>query len=144
MSRQWAGWSLLALAAIACLGPACNRTAPSATTEPQAQLPKKPMRIASMTLASDELLAPLVSPDRLACVTYLADDPQISNVSLFYPSQVPRLREADIERIVTLAPDLVCVAPYNSPGFLDLIERSGIPIYRNQAYHTMDQIESGI
>ena len=38
----------------------------------------------------------------------------------------------------------MCVAPYNSPGFLNLIERSGIPIYRNEAYHTIDQIEAGI
>jgi iron complex transport system substrate-binding protein len=143
MSWRWAGCGLLALV-VACVGPACNQSTPPATAEAQTQLPKKPMRIASMTLASDELLAPLVSPDRLVCVTYLADDPQISNVSHFYPTQVPRLREADVERIVTLAPDLVCVAPYNSPGFLDLIQRSGIPIYRNQAYHSIDQIEAGI
>jgi iron complex transport system substrate-binding protein len=144
MSRLRAGWCLLALAAISCAGLVWYRTASPGTTAARTTRPVLPVRIASITLASDELLAPLVSPDRLVCVTYLADDPEISNVAGFYPSQLPRLRDADLERIIALAPDLVCVAPYNSADFLKLVERSGIPIYRNEAYHTMDQIEVGI
>jgi iron complex transport system substrate-binding protein len=104
----------------------------------------KPVRIASLTLGTDEILSELVPPERIACVTYLADDWEISNVAGFYPSQVPRLRDSDPERIIALNPDLVFVAPYNSADFLKVIERSGLPLYRNDAVSSIDQIETGI
>lgn len=104
----------------------------------------KPVRIASLTLGTDEILSELVPPERIACVTYLADDREISNVPGFYPAQVPRLRDADPERIIALNPDLVLVAPYNSADFLKVIERSGLPVYRNDAFFSIDQIETGI
>jgi iron complex transport system substrate-binding protein len=103
-----------------------------------------PARIASLTLGTDEILAALVPPERIACVTYLADDPEISNVVGFYPRGIPRLKDADSERIIGLNPDLVCVAPYNSADFLQLIERSGLHAYRNNACHSIDEIEAGI
>jgi iron complex transport system substrate-binding protein len=40
--------------------------------------PAAPVRIASLTLATDEMLAELVPTERIVCVTYLADDPEIS------------------------------------------------------------------
>jgi iron complex transport system substrate-binding protein len=43
-----------------------------------------------------------------------------------------------------LNPDLVCVAPFNSADFLKLMERSGLPVYRNEASHRIDEIEQGI
>ncbi|HVC97355.1 MAG TPA: hypothetical protein VND64_26980 [Pirellulales bacterium] len=95
-------------------------------------------------MGTDEILSELVPPERIACVTYLADDPQISNVPGFYPPGVPRLRGVDSERIIALNPDLVCVAPYNSADFLKVIERSGFSIFRNDACHSMDEIEGGI
>ena len=103
-----------------------------------------PKRIASMTLGTDEILAELVSPDRIACVTYLADDPEISNVPGRYPDRIPRLRDSDSERIIDLNADLVCVALYNSADFLKVMERSGLAIYRNEANGSIDAIETGI
>lgn len=103
-----------------------------------------PTRVASLTLGTDELLSELIPPERVVCVTYLADDREISNVPNWYPRQVARLRDTDLERIIGLNPDLVCVAPYNSADFLKVLERSGLPVYRNDAFHSMDQIEGGI
>jgi iron complex transport system substrate-binding protein len=103
-----------------------------------------PRRIASVTLGTDEILAELVPAERVVCVTYLVDDPEISNVPGRYPERIPRLREANSERIIDLNADLVCVAPYNSADFLKVLERSGLAIYRNDAYHSIDAIEIGI
>jgi iron complex transport system substrate-binding protein len=103
-----------------------------------------PQRIVSLTLATDELLAELVPPERIAGVTYLVDDAEISNVAGRYPAAVPRLRDTAPERVLALGGDLVCVAPYNSADFLHLLEHSGVPTYRNSATHSLDEIEAGI
>jgi iron complex transport system substrate-binding protein len=97
-----------------------------------------------LTLATDEILSDLVPPERMASVTFLVDDPSISNVAGRYPDRIPRLRDADVERIITLAPDLVCVAPYNTADALRLLERSGLAVYRNEAVTGVDRIEGGI
>jgi iron complex transport system substrate-binding protein len=127
-----AGW-LIAVSGWGCAPPAAPQVAPMA-----------PQRIASLTLATDEILAELVPCERLVCVTYLADDPEISNVAGFYPRYLPRLRDRDVEQLLGLAPDLICVASYNSADFLNVLERAGLPIYRNESYHSLDQIEQGI
>jgi iron complex transport system substrate-binding protein len=118
--------------------------APSSSIEAPGSGATTPVRIASLTLGTDEILSELVPPERIVCVTYLADDPEISNVPGFYPKHIPRLRDTDPERIIGLNPDLVCVAPYNSADFLKVMERSAFAIYRNEACHSMDEIETGI
>jgi iron complex transport system substrate-binding protein len=108
--------------------------------------PVAPVRIASLTLATDEMLADLVPvpSERIVCVTYLADDPAISNVPGRYPEHTPRLRDTDLERVLSLAPDLACVASYSTADSLKLLERSGLPIYRNEALHGMAEIEAAV
>ena len=106
--------------------------------------PTAPVRIASLTLATDEMLAELVPTERIVCVTYLADDPEISNVPGRYPERTPRLRDTNPERIMALAPDLVCVAPCNTADSLKLLERSGLSIYCNDGFHTIAEIEAGV
>src|SRR5579872_91380 len=69
-----------------------------------------PRRIVSLTLATDEMLLDLVPVERVIGVTFLVDDPEISNVAGRYPPDVPRLRQGDAERIVGMQPDLVCLA----------------------------------
>lgn len=88
-----------------------------------------PRRIVSLTLATDELLHELVGPERVVGITWLADDPRISNVADRYPDDVQRLR-ADLEAVLALRPDLVCTAPYNDAGFLRLMRDSGLDIHR--------------
>ncbi len=97
-----------------------------------------------MTLATDEMLAGLVPAERIVCITALADDHGISNVAGHYPRQIPRIHEVRAERIIALAPDLVCVAPYNSADTLELLKRSGLSIYSNESVRTIDEIESGL
>lgn len=127
----WA--SLLTLAALGC-----------GSSTPNASPNSAPRKIASLTLATDELLSELVPVERIVCVTHLVDDGEISNVAGRYPASMPRLRDQDTERLLGLAPDLVCVAPYNSADFLKVLERTGLTTYRNNAFHGLDEIEAGI
>jgi iron complex transport system substrate-binding protein len=142
MSRRWLGCLSMAviLAAVVvwrCLPPSSPMESPGPERTP-------PVRIASLTLGTDEILSELVPAERIVCVTNLADDPEISNVPGFYPKQIPRLADTNPERIIALNPDLVCVASYNSADFLKVMERSAFAIYRNDACHSMDEIEASI
>lgn len=116
----------------------CGRSTPTPA------LVQAPQRIVSLTLATDELLADLVPLERVSGVTYLVDDAEISNVAGRYPGSVPRLRDTAPERVLALGGDLICVAPYNSADFLQLLERSGVPTYRNCTTHSLDEIKAGI
>lgn len=141
-ARSWIGGLCVTLVLV---GVAVWRWSASPASDGIVTMPTgKPLRIASLTLGSDEILSELVSPERLVCVTNLADDAEISNVPGVYPRRIPRMRDTDPERVIGLNPDLVCVAPYNSADFLTVMERSGLSIHRNEAVCSIDQIEGGI
>lgn len=131
---------LLVLATLISIsaGWGCDRPAPA---KPRAV---KPARIVSLTLGTDEMLSELVPIERVVAVTVFADDVGISNVAEHYPKEIVRVNDANPERLIALAPDLVCVAPYNSADSLKLLERSGLSIYRNDFVHDMAEIEAGL
>lgn len=144
MNRRTASGAAFTLAMVLAAAVVWRAAGSSRLGRPATVNSGAPARIASITLATDELLSELVPVDRVVSVTAFVDDPEISNVVGFYPPATPRFREADLERIVSLAPDLLCVAPYNSLDFLKQAERSGISIYRNEEIYSIDEIEAGI
>jgi iron complex transport system substrate-binding protein len=143
-ARPSVGWFLRFLALTAVLGLCAPGAGCGARTAPAPGESSSPRRILSHTLATDEILLELVPTDRIVGVTSLVDDPEISNVAGRYPPDIPRLKEANAERIFGLTPDLVCVAPYNSIDFINLLERSGLAVYRNDAVNSIDEIQTGI
>ena len=106
--------------------------------------PTAPVRIASLTLATDEMLAELVPTERIVCVTYLADDPEISNVPGRYPERTPRLATRTRSGSWPSPPTWSVCAPYNTADSLKLLERSGLSIYCNDGFHTIAEIEAGV
>src|SRR5688572_20865958 len=70
-----------------------------------------PQRIASLSLAADETLLPMLTPARFVAVTALGKDPAISNVAVL-ADQVPNaiVSSDDTEQIIALEPDLVIAA----------------------------------
>jgi iron complex transport system substrate-binding protein len=77
-----------------------------------------PQRIASLNLASDEVLAEIVPVQRLVAVTTAADNPEMSNVVGRFPSSITRFSKANLERLIALAPDLVVVSEYTDADFM--------------------------
>jgi iron complex transport system substrate-binding protein len=88
-----------------------------------------PRRIVSTYLGADEILAALVAHERVVGVSDFVDDPATSNCAAVYPAGVRRLH-ADPETIVSLAPDLVCVAGYTATDALRLVVGTGLPVVR--------------
>lgn len=96
-----------------------------------------PRRVASLNLTADEILAEILPPGRLVAVTRFADEQGTSNVVGRVPASVARFPRADIERLVTLAPDLVVVSEYTDADFLKLLEKSGLRVYQMRGLDSM-------
>lgn len=116
-------------------GPAKERTAYTVTdsTGTVLSLPGPPQRIVSVSISSDEILLALVPPSRLAAVTYLADDPGISNVTAPVKSIAGRVRSVTPEALLKLNPDLIVAPDYVKPDMVKTFRDVGIPLY---VYHT--------
>jgi len=88
-----------------------------------------PRRIVSTYLGADEVLAALVGPERVVGVSAYVDDPGASNSRDAYPATVRRLH-SDPETIISLEPDLVCVAGFTASDSLRLVIGAGLPVVR--------------
>ena len=106
-------------------------------------LAEPPSRILSGVLASDEILTALVTPERLAGVTYLVDEPGLSEVAKRLPPDLPRLH-GEAETILALQPDLVVLASYTRATTMRLLASAGVPVVRFQWYRSFADIMNSI
>lgn len=97
----------------------------SCKTESVKQQPSIPRRIVSVTITGDVLLQSLVDSSRVLAVCALADDSGIHEAAGLFPGK-PRIG-ADLEKILTLKPDLVLLGSFNDPDFVSAIRASGVP-----------------
>jgi iron complex transport system substrate-binding protein len=85
-----------------------------------------PRRIVSLNLCTDQLLLQLVEPGRIAALTHLAADPELS-------MQAGRARgvswsRATAEEVILLRPDLALAGEYGARDAVTMLRRWGIPI----------------
>jgi iron complex transport system substrate-binding protein len=106
-------------------------------------LPRKPERIVSVTLATDEILLALVEAPRLLGVTYLAVDDRLSNMTR-EAATVPHTVRADAEQIIALQPDLVFVASYLRGEFIRLLQAAGLVLFQFHEYNSIAEIQQNI
>jgi iron complex transport system substrate-binding protein len=104
----------------------------------------KPARIASLNLAADEVLAEILPVERLVGVTALVDEKGTSNALGRVPSSVPRFPKADLERLLSVRPDLVIVSEYTDADFLELLRRSGVRHHRMQGLSSLPGIRQAV
>jgi len=104
-----------------------------------------PQKIVSVTLGSDEVLLPLIGPERFAAVTSFATDPGISNVALI-AAQVPQSIEAasDTEKIISLEPDIVFVASFTAPEVIQQLRDAGLTVFATGFPIGLEQIRENI
>lgn len=114
----------------------------SATFEHKPKPKGKPQRIASATVASDEILVRLLEDDlsRLLGVSYLADDIRYSNISKLVKS-IPHRVGANSESFFKLEPDLVVLALFNRATLRHQLETSGIPTYTMQRFASINDLK---
>lgn len=95
-----------------------------------AQTGAPPQRVASLNLASDEILADILPLRRLVAVTALVDEAGTSNAVGRIPASVARFPKVDVERLIALRPDLVVVSEYTDADVLRALRQSGLKVHR--------------
>lgn len=85
-----------------------------------------PQRIVSINLASDELLLELVDFQRIAAVSRIVQDRELSRLA----DQAASLQGTDgsLEHLIRLQPDLVLVSTFTRPRTLQILDRLGVPV----------------
>jgi iron complex transport system substrate-binding protein len=89
-----------------------------------------PRRVASLNLASDEILADILPLSRLVAVTALSDERGTSNAVGRIPPGIARFPKVDVERLIALTPDLVVVSEYTDADVLRALQHSGLKVHR--------------
>jgi iron complex transport system substrate-binding protein len=106
-------------------------------------LTHKPQHIVSLSIGTDEILVGLVPTERIAALTYLADDSGISNISE-QAKQVPQKIKADAETIIALQPDLVIVPDWQPVELIQIMRDAGIAVYVYKGPNTIADIKKVI
>jgi len=103
-----------------------------------------PQRIISMTLGTDEILLSLVDPGRIIAVTHYAVDPGISNVPQQAKAVPNQIRQAGVEQVAALDPDLILVASYTSADVVKQLTEIGFSVVRLDAFSSIEGIKENI
>lgn len=107
------------------------------------KLAGKPQKIVSMSLGTDEILLSLVTPGRLAALTYLADDIELSNVADKSQQVLGRVK-SNLESVIALKPDLVIMADWQPIELIKSIKDAGIAVYVYKTPSTIEEIKNVI
>lgn len=107
------------------------------------KLIQKPHRIVSLSIGTDEILMELVPVDRIAALTYLADDSGISNIRE-KAKQVPTKIRANAETVISLQPDLVLVPDWQPKELVQIMRDAGLSVYVYHSPTTIDEIKAVI
>jgi iron complex transport system substrate-binding protein len=112
--RRHVSFGFRVVAAVAMLGLATAATA-------SAQALPKPRRIVSLDLCADQLLIEIVARERIAAVTHLAADPEVS-ASWEKAKGLPVTRGA-AEDVLRHRPDLILAGPFGVAPAVSLLRR---------------------
>lgn len=145
-------FSLLFAAFAALLLPACSVTpAPQSETRTvtddsgrQVSLPMQPKRIVSLTYGTDEILTALVSTDRIASYSKYAGDDGISFLTKDEVAKVGQRVDMEPEHILSLAPDLVIASTSTPAQTVEVLTRSGVPVYVSGIPTTVEEMKEKV
>jgi iron complex transport system substrate-binding protein len=102
-----------------------------------------PQRIVSLNLAADEVLLALTPRERIAALTYLADDPLYSNVTA-EARAIPHKVKANAEQVLALQPDLIIVSAHTNAAVKALLRTTGVSLLELQQFASLADIEQNI
>lgn len=104
----------------------------------------KPQRIVSLGLSADEVLLDMVEPERIAALTYLADDAGISPSADKAVRVKGRVQSGSLESVLAQQPDLVLVPDWTDLNFVELLRGAGVPVYVYKTPTTVKEIKQTI
>ncbi|NMB95820.1 MAG: ABC transporter substrate-binding protein [Clostridiaceae bacterium] len=97
-------------------------------TGTEVTIEKKPVRIVSVTLPADEILPSLVDKSRISALSYLADDPGLSNV-VEEVKDIPVKVGMQIESLIAIQPDLLILSDIADRNAVSQLRDANIPVY---------------
>ena len=95
----------------------------------QIKIAGKPVRIVSATYGTDEILAEIVTLDRVKAFSKWAGDPEITFITKEQADRVGNKVGENTEAIVALNPDLVFVSTATPDSLVKNLEDMKIPVY---------------
>lgn len=145
-------FSLLFATFAALLLPACSVTpAPQSETRSVTDdsgrtlsAPEHPTRIVSLTYGTDEILTALVSTDRIASYSKYAGDDGISFLTKDEVMKVGQRVDMEPEHILSLAPDLVVASTSTPAQTVEVLTRSGVPVYVSGIPTTVEEMKEKV
>ena len=105
-------------------------------------IPRRPRRIVSLTLGTDEILLGLGQRSHLVGVTNLAANPTTSFVAP-EAKGIPAV-VGSASQVVALKPDLVFAADYTAPGVIKQLTDAHIPVVEFTTFSSLANIEQHI
>lgn len=145
-------FTLILAAFAALLLPACSVTpAPQSETRSVTDdsgrtlsAPTHPERIVSLTYGTDEILTALISTDRIASYSKYAGDDGISFLTEDEVAKVGQRVDMEPEHILSLAPDLVVASTSTPTQTVEVLTRSGIPVYVSGIPTTVEEMKEKV
>ncbi len=107
------------------------------------RLTAPPERIASRTLATDEILLEIAEPERIVLLSPFAGDPQFS-ASADEAQRLGSVGGFSTEEILAASPDLVFAAGFNTQESLAQLEAAGVPVVVLLDHEDLAAIERNI
>ena len=98
----------------------------------------KPQRIVSLNLCTDQLLLQLVEPQRIAAVSKLAHDPELS--ALESQARTVTAVRGDTEEVLLLKPDLVLVGAYTARYTSQMLRDLGFRVVEIPLAHKLEEV----
>ena len=105
---------------------------------------KKPTRIVSMTLSTDNILLGLVEPERVVCANNLIDDPISSNIAELGKNIPNKVRHPKVEEILAMEPDLVIAPDWGDIDYVDSLRNMGIKVVVLKGPKSLQDIKDNI
>lgn len=105
---------------------------------------KKPERIISMSISTDEILIDMVDSKRIVGFSRLVDVPGISNVIDRAKAVEGRVYSGNSENIIPLRPDLVIAPSFTPIELIQTLRDMGIKVYLYRTPHTLNDIKATI
>ena len=105
---------------------------------------KKPEKIISLSISTDEILIDLVDLKRIRAVTYLADDPGISNIVDRVKAIPDRAYGNSAEALLAMQPDVIIAADFFKPEMIQTLRDLGIKVYVYKTPNNINEIKKAI
>ena len=108
------------------------------------KLPRKPQRIVTLALSSDEMALAMLPVQRLAALHYLADDPGISTEAAKAQAVTARLRDYNVEQLLSLQPDLVLAPDWNRQELIQTLRDAGLPVVVTKGPSSVAEVKEAL